>query len=263
MHVSASASNTEILLTAPSNNSAVTEFYVELTQANSNLGATAVGGPHTVSGTYGIYTRLCFPADPAAAENVTTLQVLTHGGTLDHTYWDIAPGYSYVDAAADAGYATLAYDRLGSGLSDHPDPVQVVQLPLQIEILHVLVQRLRNTEIGGFAFKNVVGVGHSLGSALTQGVTVKHPKDFDALIMQGTSINPGHAFTGLASEDLQIASTQILPRFKHLADGYHTPADNQFALQFAFYRHPGYDPKSELLSYFPPLSTLSPPLFHH
>lgn len=252
VHISANASNTEILLTTPSNNSAVTEFYVELTQANSKLGATAVGGPHAVSGTYGIYTKLCLPVDPAAAEKVTTLQILTHGGTLDHTYWDIAPDYSYVDEAVAAGYATLAYDRLGSGLSDHPDPVQVVQLPLQIEILHVLVQKLRNAEIGGYSFKNVVGVGHSLGSAVTQGVAAKYPKDFDALILQGTSTNFNYAFTGVASEDQQIANTQSLPRFKDLADGYHTPADNQFAQQFAFYRSPGYNPESEHLHTSPP-----------
>jgi pimeloyl-ACP methyl ester carboxylesterase len=152
--------------------------------------------------------------------------------------------------------ATLAYDRLGSGHSDHPDPVQVVQLPLQIEILHVLVQKLRNAEIGGYSFKNVVGVGHSLGSAVTQGVAARYPTDFDALISQGTSTNFNYAFTGVASEDQQIANTQSLPRFKNLADGYHTPADNQFALQFAFYRYPGYDPKSEHLSYLPPPSPL-------
>lgn len=258
VHISANASNTEILITAPGNNSAVTELYVELTQANSKLGATAVGGTHALSGTYGIYTKLCLPVDPAAAKKVTTLQILTHGGTLDHTYWDIAPDYSYVDEAVAAGYATLAYDRLGSGLSDHPDPVEVVQLPLQIEILHALVQNLRNAEIGGYSFKNVVGVGHSLGSAVTQGVAAKYPKDFDALILQGTSTNFNYAFTGVASEDQQIANTQSLPRFKNLADGYHTPADNQFALQFAFYRSPGYDPSSEHLSYLPPPSPLSP-----
>lgn len=30
---------------------------------------------------------------------------------------------SYVNAAAGAGYATLAYNRLGVGNSDHPDPI--------------------------------------------------------------------------------------------------------------------------------------------
>ncbi len=252
VRITAAATNTKILMTAPNSNAAITEFYVELTQANSKLGATAVGGANVVSGTYAIYVRLCFPANLATAEKVTTLQVLTHGGTLDHTYWDIAPGYSYVDAAAAAGYATLAYDRLGTGLSTHPDPLQIVQLPLQIEILHILVQQTRSGAIGGHSFTKVVGVGHSLGSALTQGAAAKYPKDFDALILQGTSTNFNYAFTGVASEDQQIANTQASSKFKNLADGYHTPADVPFALQFAFYRYPNFDPKSKLFLHLPP-----------
>ena len=239
------ANNTRILLSAPTTNSAVTEFYVELTQANSKLAATAIGGSTLVSGTYGIYTEICFPIDPVAAQKVTTLQILTHGGTLDCSYWDIAPDYSYVDAAVAAGYATLSYDRLGTGQSDHPDPLQIVQLPIQIEIAHALVQKARRAEIGGRSFAKVVGVGHSLGSGLTQGVAAKYPQDFDALILQGTSTNFGYSFTGIASEDQHIANTDPSGRFKSLENGYHTPANVQFALQFAFYRYPNYDPKSK------------------
>lgn len=239
------ATNTKILISAPKTNPAVTELYVEFTQVNSKLAAAAIGGPSTVTGTYGIYSKLCFPADPISAKKVNTLQVLTHGGTLDHTYWDIAPGYSYVDQAAAAGYATFSYDRLGTGLSDHPDPVQIVQLPIQIEIAHILIQKLRVGEIGDHSFQKVVGVGHSLGSAITQAVAAKYPKDLDALILQGTSTFFTYAFTGVASEDAQIAKTDPSGRFKDLADGYHTPAPSPQAIQFAFYRYPGFDPKSK------------------
>lgn len=219
---------------------------MEFTQVNSKVAASAIGGPSTVTGTFGIYSKLCFPADPALAKKVQTLQILTHGGTLDHTYWDIAPDYSYVDQAAAAGYATFSYDRLGTGLSDHPDPVQIVQLPIQIEIAHILIQKLRAGNIGDRSFEKVVGVGHSLGSALTQGVAAKYPKDLDALILQGTSTFFTYAFTGLASEDPQIANTDPSGRFKNLADGYHTPAPTPQAIQFGFYRYPGFDPKSKL-----------------
>ena len=55
-----------------------------------------------------------------------TIQVLLHGGTYDHSYWDfplMPDQYSYaVRAATGAGYVTLNLDRLGSGLSSHPDP---------------------------------------------------------------------------------------------------------------------------------------------
>ena len=245
IRISVAANNTKILFTAPATNAAVTDFYVELTQANSKLAATAVGGPNLVSGTFNIYAELCFPADPVSAKNVTTLQVMTHGGVLDHTYWSIAPGYSYVDVAVTAGYATLSYDRLGTGLSDHPDPLQIVQLPLQIEIAHALVQKARSSGICGHSFSKVVGVGHSLGSAITQGVAAKYPRDFDALILQGTSTNYQYAFMGVASEDQQLANTDSSGRFQGLADGYHTPASLQFALQFAFYKYPNYDPKGQ------------------
>lgn len=246
MQIPVTATNSKILMSAPNTNIGVTELYVEFSQVNSKLATTSIGGPAPVTGSYSIYLKLCLPADPASAKKVKTVQVLTHGGTLDHTYWDIAPGYSYVDTAAAAGYATLLYDRLGTGLSDHPDPVQIVQLPIQIEIAHLIVQKLRGGKIGSRSFQKVVGVGHSLGSAITQSVAAKYPKDFDALVLQGTSTFFTYAFTGAASEAPQIANTDPSGRFKNLADGYHTPGPLPQTIQFAFYRYPGYDPTSKL-----------------
>ena len=255
MQLTATATNTKILIPAPSSNAAVTEYYIEVNQANSTLAKNAIGGPNPVSGSYGIYTKLCYPA--SEENKVSTLQILTHGGTLDHTYWDIAPGYSYVDAAAAAGYATLSYDRLGTGLSDHPDPVQVVQLPIQIEIAHAIVQKARNAAIGGFNFDKVVGVGHSLGSALTQGVAAKYPSDFDALILQGTSTTFSYTPIGVASTAQQLASTDPSGRFKSLPAGYVTPAPVPQALQFAFYRYPGFDLNSKPSKSNPTLTSLT------
>jgi len=86
VHIPANANNTKILLSTPCNNLAVTEFYAELTQANSNLDARAVGGTNAVSGTYSIYTRLCLPVDLPAAKKVTTIQILTYRETLNYIY---------------------------------------------------------------------------------------------------------------------------------------------------------------------------------
>ena len=61
------------------------------------------------------------------------------GGGFDRSYWNVAPGYSYVGCAAEQGYATFLYDRLGWGLSDHPDPLEIVQLELQVTIAHELI----------------------------------------------------------------------------------------------------------------------------
>lgn len=246
IYVPVTALNRQILKPAPKTNIEVTQLYVELGQVNSKFGSSAVGGPQTVRGTYGIHVKLCYPSDEAAQRKVTTAQLLTHGGTFDHTYWDIAPGYSYVDASTYVGIATLSYDRLGTGLSDHPDPLQTVQLPLQIEIAHLLAQKLRTATISGGRIRvsKVVGVGHSLGGAVTQAVAAKYPKDFDALIIQGTSTATQYAITGVASEALQIANTDPSGRFKGLADGYHVAGPLPQAAQFAFYRYPGFDPKS-------------------
>src|SRR5690242_19897740 len=48
------------------------------------------------------------------------VEVLVPGFTYDHTYWDFPyahPSYSYVQAAAAAGYVSFAIDRLGTGKS--------------------------------------------------------------------------------------------------------------------------------------------------
>jgi hypothetical protein len=70
-----------------------------------------------------------------------------------------------------AGYTTFFHDRLGVGFSDHPDPIQVVQEALEVSIAHDLIQQLHNGSIASTKFAKAVGVGHSLGSELTNNVT--------------------------------------------------------------------------------------------
>ena len=238
--VAVSATNTKILYSGPPNNMAATELFVQITQVHSTIETTTNGGPTVVSGTYNIFSKLCFPANATLASQVQTVQFLTHGGTLDLSYWDLAPGYSYVDAAAEAGYATFSYDRLGTGLSDHPDPIQVVQLALQVNIAHNLVQMLRAAQFCGQSFEKLVGVDHSLSAGLSQGVTTQYPKDFDAVILTGTSTYFGSVGTGVASTDMQIANTDPSGRFVGLANGYFTSAPVQQSLQFAFYTYPNF-----------------------
>ena len=244
--VDVGAQNSRSTLKAPDNNMALTQLIVEFTQVNSSVATTASAGPSNVNGTYSIYSEFCFPVDTAAQSKVQTLQILTHGGTLDNNYWDIASTNSYIEAAISAGYATFAYDRLGSGLSEHPDPVEVVQIPIQIELLHLIVQRFRDAKIGGRSFENVVGVGHSLGAALTQAVAAKYPRDFDALILQGISTSLQYAQTGVVSTGMQIANTDPSGRFSDLPSGYFSIAPVPQALQFAFYRYPNYRTESKL-----------------
>jgi len=165
--VSVITNNIKLLLAPPANQSVVTETLVELLQNSSALFAKVNGGQNTISDTYTIYGKLCVPCGASVTGSIPTIQFLTHGDTLDSTYWDIAPGYSYTDAAIAAGYATFSYDRIGVGRSQHPDPLQVVQGPLQVEIAHALATIIRNSQIGPYSFKKVVGVGHSAGSTVT------------------------------------------------------------------------------------------------
>ncbi|KAI0385539.1 alpha/beta-hydrolase [Hypomontagnella monticulosa] len=231
----------KLLYEAPQDQMAVTESFVELFQVNSSFVADlTAGGPSVISGDYSIFVKLCLPSDPEVSAKVKTVQVLTHGATLDHTYWDIAAGYSYVDVASAAGYATLSYDQLGVGKSDHPDPIQIVQATSQVAVTHALVGLLRDAKIGGYRFNKVVGVGHSAGSTLTQGITTQYPKDFDAAILTGTSTSSATVPLTMAAFNLINANTDPAPRFKHLPAGYLTE-QSAVGIQFAFYRHPNFD----------------------
>ncbi|KAL8787505.1 MAG: hypothetical protein Q9213_002163 [Squamulea squamosa] len=239
--VTATSTNFEIQIYQPRDQLAVTELSVEMLQISSDLTQRLLGGPYPVTGTWRIWSQLCLPADPLAAKNVKTVQILTHGDTLSSSYWDIAPGYSYIDAATAAGYATFSYDRIGVGRSEHPDPIRITQAPLHLEITHALVAMLRKGEIQQRTFSNFVGVAHSAGSTVIQGVTTKYPKDFDAIILTGTSTVPTYVPLSLAAFDWQIAAEADL-KFKGLPKGYLTQA-NSIGIQFAFFRYPNFDPR--------------------
>jgi hypothetical protein len=239
------ATNVEILYKGPANNYELTEFITNFVRRDTDTFATSIGGSQQISDTFSIYSKLCVPADTKNASRPTSVQFLSHGGTLDHTYWDFAPGYSYVDAAAEKGYATFSYDRLGTGKSTQPDPLQIVQIPLQVEIAHAIIENLKSGQIGGIAFGQVAGVGHSLGAALTQEVARLHPDDFDALILTGHSNFHQGSGTGFAAAAQQISNTvPDLPKLKGLPNGYFTLAPVEQALQFPFYYYPHFDQKS-------------------
>ena len=237
--ITASAKNVHFNLPLPSNQTAVTELVTEVLQLNSTFQDRYVLGTQLVSGTYGIYSQLCFPS--RGAINDKNVQFLIHGAGFDHVYWDPAPGYSYIDYAAQQGYMTFNYDRLGTGLSDHPDPINVVQTNLQVAIAHELVQRLRNGDFFDTKFKHVVGVGHSFGSAQLQDLTVLYPKDFDAAVFTGFAAKPNGMPIAFSAVALTIASQNQPLRFSELNNGYLTSSSIE-GTEFFFYRAPGFDP---------------------
>jgi pimeloyl-ACP methyl ester carboxylesterase len=95
-----------------------------------------------------------------------TVQLLVHGATYNHRYWDFPYGdgyYSYVDAATAAGYATFNVDRIGDGNSSHP-PSAGLDLTAGAVALHDAVTALRSGAVDGHPFQHVIIVGHSIGS---------------------------------------------------------------------------------------------------
>jgi pimeloyl-ACP methyl ester carboxylesterase len=132
--------------------------------------------PATMRGT------LCLPATGHAA----TIEVLLSGLTYDSIYWELpaATGLpSYQQALNTQGYATLAIDRLGTGLSSRP-PSADVTFDTEVATLHQVVTDI-HAGLAGHHFTNLVLVGHSFGSALAIGDAANHPGDSNAIVLSG------------------------------------------------------------------------------
>lgn len=116
--------------------------------------------------TYHVAAWLCYQQAPGQ-----TVQILVHGGTYNHTYWNFSCSacqtndYSYVNYMAQAGYTTFNYDRLGYGQSDHSLP-ELVTVQMEAYVLSQLMTDLRTGADGLPRFQKEVLVGHSIGSAI-------------------------------------------------------------------------------------------------
>ncbi|KAK4569485.1 hypothetical protein LTR86_003248 [Recurvomyces mirabilis] len=209
----------------------------EALQINSTWTADHTNGTVAVTGPFKISVQLCLPITENTAE-VKTVQVLTHGLGLDHTYWDIAQDYSYVDAAAEAGHATLMYDRLGLGGSDHPDP-SVIQSFVHVEVLAALVGALKTDTYGSHHFSKIACVGHSYGSFIQIGHDVKYPNVCDAAILTGFGSDLTHVAQSVLAGDATVARDVDAARFGDLPGGYLT--NPNAASLMVYYRYPYYD----------------------
>ncbi len=159
-------------------------------------GAAAAGIPALTCSAHTLPVRI---ADPGPASQAmwgqlcyrgnyqpATVQLLVHGATYNHLYWDFPYGsgyYSYVDAATAARYATFDVDRIGDGNSSHP-PSSQLDLAAGAVALHDAVTALRSGAVAGHAFRHVIMVGHSVGSAETWLEAARY-HDIDALIVTG------------------------------------------------------------------------------
>ena len=141
--------------------------------------------------------------------------------------------------AAQAGYTTFFFDRLGNGESDHPDPIQVVQAQMQVAIAHNLIEKLKYGEIASTRFSNVVGVGHSFGSIQVVAMTAQYPGDLAAAVLTGFSTSGAGIPASYTALNLSIASSNQPRRFGKLANGY-TVADTMAGNEIAFLHAPDF-----------------------
>ncbi|HLZ15257.1 MAG TPA: alpha/beta hydrolase [Candidatus Saccharimonadales bacterium] len=159
---------------------------------------------------YHVTGQLCANGLPAGK----TLQVLVHGLTYDHRYWDwpLSPeDYSYTRAATSAGYATFSIDLIGDGTSDHPADGNSITAATGAYVLHQVIQSLRAGAIARTPFSKIIAVGHSYGSVtIVNEAAVYH--DEDAIILSGYA----HQFPPAAFSSIQT-------------DFYPAPQDPKFA----------------------------------
>ena len=135
-----------------------------------------------------------------------TVQLLVHGASYNHLYWNFPYGngyYSYVDAATAAGYATFDIDRIGAGNSSHPSSADL-DLNAGAVALHDTVTALRTGAVDGHPFQHVIMVGHSIGS-IEAWIEAARYHDVDAVIVTGAlhALNP--SLPALAQNDVYPA----------------------------------------------------------
>jgi len=136
---------------------------------------------------YAIAGELC--ATRQELRQGTMVQLLIHGGTYSHDYWDFGTiggvSYSYARAMAASGLPTFAFDEIGSGGSSHP-PSSLVTVDAAAYVAHQVVQALRHGKIGAARFHKVVAVGHALGSVVAWEEAIRYA-DVDGVIATGAA----------------------------------------------------------------------------
>jgi pimeloyl-ACP methyl ester carboxylesterase len=133
-------------------------------------------------GPVSVYAELCVPHRPTK-----TIQLLVHGSTYDHNYWDLPyrpEKYSHVRSALRAGYATLNIDRVGTGLSSVP-PSDLVTVDGTVDYIHEIAQKLKAGHIGGKSFEKIVYFGSSLSTVYGWLLGSRYPDDADAFVFTG------------------------------------------------------------------------------
>ncbi|MBF6333636.1 alpha/beta hydrolase [Nocardia transvalensis] len=193
-----------------------------------------IAAPVTIEEQTGpIAGTLCVPA------GATRLQILIPGLTYSREYWDWPFGdrrYSYAAHQNRRGEATLALDRLGTGVSWHP-PSAMVTYEAQVSAIAQTIDQIVEHHLVP-ALRSIVLVGHSFGSVVAYGVATASSV-VDALVVTST----GHAPHGIGVLRHAAAVAQpanVESRFSTLDPGYLTPLPG---IRAGFYNPANTDPQ--------------------
>ena len=115
-------------------------------------------------------------------------------------------------------YSSLSFDRLGIGNSSHGEPLNEIQIFLEIAATAQLTQMLRNGTFPGVnhTFSKVVHVGHSFGSAQTYALASMYPNITDGIVLTGFSMNESFVNPFIAGGNFQQANRNQPLRFGNI-----------------------------------------------
>ena len=195
------------------------------------------GSNHTMAGVFYVNPRqreICLDKNtPRKIEKcllkLSTLQVLVHGWTYNHRYWDpygaAKPGRSYARFMAKKGYIVLALDLLGTGASSVPNG-DILNFTESVSSLGQVLTPIRSQQrLQKYLIQHIALVGHSGGtilSVLTAG-TLPHITDF--LIATGWSYAPHQVpFTPEIIDAALQTPYARFPSDLRTALFYHTPS---------------------------------------
>ena len=159
--------------------------------------------------------RLCVPG------GATTVQVLIPGGTYDRSYWDVGfepSTHSFTRAQNNAGFATLALDRLGTGLSSKPLST-FVTASTQASAVHQVISSLKPR------FGKVIVAGHSIGSAMAM-IEAGTYGDVDGVLVTGFTHKMNYitvvpVLANMVPAGLDVGYLTTMPNTRY--DSFHKP----------------------------------------
>lgn len=126
----------------------------------------------------------------------------------------------------------------GSGQSDHPDGLFVVQTEAIIEAAQYLINLIKTGQIGGIAYQKVAYIGFSIGSVAGVSLSAQYPHAADAMILHGFSWDVTNLYPGYLAGLQAPVNTLERPEWKQYSSYYQsqsTPASRQAVVFFGDY----------------------------